>query len=169
MKNKYEKKKTIIFAVLLLMLLSTASSIVFASAQPTVTLNPEKPAPKSTVTFTADIADIDVTNVYIHVQECNGNLGLCYPDDSNVSMTQKSAYTYEASLTLKHSEATYIEFTLIVENNGEWIKYLELTKVTLSEKPSNNGGSANGTPGFDLVVFAFATIFISFILFRRRR
>lgn len=168
MNNKNITKKTSIFAVFLLMIISTVS-IVYASAQPTVTLNPESPYAQSTVTFTANIADIDVSNVYINVQECNGNLGLCYPDESNVSMTQKSAYAYEATLTLKHSDATYIEYTLIVENNGNWMNYLESTKVTLSDKPSDNGGSTSDTPGFELTIFALATIFISFILFRRRR
>jgi len=168
MNKKTKKNKILFFAALSLIILSF-SNIVYASAQPTVTLNPEAPYPQSTVTFTANIADIDVTNVYIEVQECNGNLGLCYPDESNASMTQKSAYAYDTTITLKHSDATYIEYTLVVENNGNWMKYLESTKVTLSDKPSDNGGSNNGTPGFELALFTFATIFISFILFRRRR
>ena len=160
------KKERILYAAAILLLLSNMS-LVIASAQPTVSLDPEAPYPQSSVTFTANIADVEASNVYIVVQECNGASGICYPDEQNVSMTQKTADTYEATVTLKHSDATYIQYTLVTEYNGGWTKYLELTKVDLAEKPSDNGDSSNGTPGFEFVSFAFAIMFISLILYRR--
>ncbi len=166
-RKKMKHQKSILFITITLIVLSHMS-LSLASAQPTITLNPEQPYPQSTVTFTAEVADIEVTNIYIVVQECNGKTGICYPDEQNSTMTQKSANTYDTTITLKHDDATYIQYTLHVENNGVWTKYLDLTKVTLSEKPSNNGGSSN-TPGFELIIFACSIMFISLILYKRRR
>ncbi len=143
-------------------------SIVFASAQPIVTLNPVAPYPQSSVTVTADVTGIEATHVYIIVQECNGKTGICYPDEQNASMTQKTTNTYETTMTLKHNDATYIQYTLVVENNEGWTKYLNLTKAYLSEKPSDNGESSD-TPGFEFIGLGFSIMFISFILYKRRR
>lgn len=168
MKNETKQKRGFLFVTLTLLVLSAFNTT--ASAEPTVTLDPTSPYPQSSVTFTANIAGVDAANVYIVVQECNGNSGICYPDEINTSMTQKTADTYDATVTLKHSDATYIQYTLVAENNGDWTKYLELTKVTLSDKPTDNGDdSSSETPGFEFVGLAFSIMFISFILYRRKR
>lgn len=160
-------EKSFLFAIISLIVLSNIS-FVFAYAQPTVTFSPQPLYPQSEVTITADVTDIEATNIYIVVQECNGNTGICYPDEQNSSMTQKSANTYETTMTLKHKDATYIQYTLVVKNNQGWTKYLDLTKVYLSEKPSDNGGSSD-TPGFEFIGLAFSIMFILFIFYKRRR
>ena len=169
MKNKTAQKRGYIFITLMILILSIFT-IIPVSAEPTITLDPETPYPQSSVTFTANLADVDTTNVYILVQECNGDTGVCYPDETNASMTQKTADSYDVTITLKHNDATYIQYTLLVENNSEWTKYSELTKVNLGEKPSDNGdGTENGTPGFEFVVLLFSIMFISLILYKRKR
>lgn len=156
MKNKYEKKKMILSAVLFLMLLSTAN-IVFASAQPTVTVNPESPQPQSTVTFTADLADIDVINVYIHVQECDDDV--CFIDKFNETMGRIDGNTYEASVTLLQKNAVYLEYQLNYLTNDGWNSYPEgrnqFIKVSLdrSSQPIGNDGGAEDTPGFEVAFF----------------
>lgn len=143
-------------------------SFVLATEQPTVTLSPEQPYPQSDVTFTATVPEIEVTNIYIIVQECNGKTGICYPDEQNASMTQTSDESYESTVTLKHSDATYVQYTLLIKNDQGWTKYLDLTKAFLAEKPADNNGSSD-SPGFELMVLAFSIMFISLMLYKRRR
>lgn len=169
MKNNSKQNKRVMYATLLLLVVSSFTMMT-ASADPTVTVDPTSPYPQSTVTFTANQVDEDATSVRIIVQECNENTGVCYPDETNETMTQKTADSYDITVTLKQKDATYIQYTLLVENNGELTQYSKLTKVTLSEKPSDNGGDTdNDTPGFEFVGLAFSIMFISLILYRRKR
>jgi len=168
MNHSRYNKKTFLLGGLLVLLLSMMLSPL-ASAQPTVSLNPEKPYPQSTVTFTANIGDIEASEVCIIVQECNGNSGIWYPDKQNASMTSADASAYEATITLRHDDATYLQYTLLVHTSEGWDTYLKETKVYLSEKPSStDGDSEKETPGFEFVAFASAIMFISLILYKRR-
>lgn len=160
--------KSILYATITLIVLLNISLVIVSAQPPTVTINPQQPYPQSTATFTANVPEIEVTNIYIVVQECNGKTGICYPDEQNSSMTQKSASSYESTITLKHNDATYIQYTLVVKNDQGWTKYLDLTKVYLSEKPSNNNGSSD-SPGFEFIGLTFSIMFILLIIYKRRR
>jgi len=168
MKNNTIHEKGVIYATLLLLVVSSFAMMT-ASADPTVTVDPTSPYPQSTVTFTANQVNVDATQVKIEIKECDGNKNICYAI-TDFPMTQKTANSYDATFTLEHSDATYFTYTLIVEENGEQMEYFKDTKITLSEKPSDNGGdSENDTPGFEFVGLAFSIMFISLILYRRKR
>jgi len=113
------------------------TSIVNAD-DPTVTLNPESPTAQSTVTFTADLGDENATNVWITIEECNGNTGVCYPDKQNVSMEQvEETNVYEKDVTLIHDSATYITYLLEIETELGWQKY-DSVKIYLSDASDDN-------------------------------
>jgi hypothetical protein len=144
-----------------------------ATAQPTVTVDPEKPEVKSTVKFTA-VLDDDAISVWITVQECDANTGICFPDSiQNLSMVEQIDGSYEASATLTRGDATYIQYTLLVETASGWNEYLAKTKVNLAEKPNGdgngNGDNGNGSPGFTVLIVVLAVIIIITVYYRKRQ
>ena len=143
------------------------------TADPIVAVDPGTPTVQSTVTFTADLGDDDAISVWITVQECDANTGICFPDSlQNVSMTELADGSYEVSITLIHEDASYLQYTLLVESSEGWNEYLEKTRVDLAEKQNDdgptNGEDNNSTPGFELILVAIAVLFISLIYFRKR-
>lgn len=160
--------KNVFFMTLVISLFMT--NIVNA-AEPTVTLDPASPTPKSTVTFTAEIDDEGVISVWLWTQECDARIGICYPDTiQNISMTEQTDGSYKVTAGLKRLDVTYLQYTLNVETSDGWKTYLELTKVNLS-LDQNGDGSANGadkTPGFELIL-VIASIVVALFIYTRKR
>lgn len=163
--------KNIFFLMLVSSIILTGLNV---TANPTVTVDPETPEVQSTVTFTAELGDEDATSVRITIQECDANTGICFPDSlQNLSMTEQSDGSYEASATLTRDDATYIQYTLLVESSEGWTQYLEKTKVNLAEKPNGgdngNGDNGNGIPGFTLILVVLAFVLIIMVYYRKSK
>jgi len=143
------------------------------AADPTVTVDPEAPIAESTVSFTAELDDEDVIGVWLKVQECNANSGICFPDSlQNISMTEQDS-EYKASVTLSHDDATYIQYTIYVETSEGLLEYLKDTKINLSEQQNSNGtgnggDDDNGTPGFEVISLLLAVL-VGVSLLKRKR
>ncbi len=161
----------IIFFMMLVTSLFVANSV--NAADPTITVDPDPPVAESTVTFTAELDDEGIIDVWLKVQECNANTGICFPDSlQNISMSEQDG-KYIVSATLGHDDATYIQYTINVETSTGWIEYLKDTKINLSEKPNGNGttnggGDDNGTPGFEIITLLFAVL-VGVSLYKRKR
>lgn len=56
------------------------------------------------------------------VEECNGDLGICYSDTQNISMLNRGAGNYQRrNITMLHSDATYINCKIIrLNTDGIW-------------------------------------------------
>ena len=160
---------------------------LLTSAEPIVediTVSPDEPEPESEVTFIATItSDESLDQVNIIVRECKKVEGqeLCFVDSFNESMSSFEN-TYRTELTLKHDDATYIKYNLVIKSNGTWYEY-EPIQLELSVEPTNgngdgtngngsNGGNGgdgdDGTPGFEVIPFLIAIV-IGVLLFRRKR
>ncbi len=131
-----------------------------------ISISPSSPAPQSTITLSISLSGDEPSEVRVRVEECNGNSGICFADVQNVSMSLVSTGSYQTSVTLKHSDATYINCTVLAKVDGNWVLSAKWKRVDLSEIPDGAGG--NGTPGFELVVLLVA-VGLSFILIRRKR
>jgi hypothetical protein len=121
-----------------------------------------------------DTDNIDQVN--IHVEECSNSL--CFTDDFNVTMTETSEDTYTATITLRHEDAVYFRYELFYLTEDGWEIYPEsknMIKVDLDTSGQSNTDNGNGddtasdTPGFELGVLFISVIFISLILYRRKR
>jgi len=144
------------------------NAIQTLAAQPSVTINPTNPSPQSTLTFTVALSEENILGAWLEIQECNGNKGICYPKQ-NLSMEEKSPGTYQLSVTLQHSDATYMQYTIKLDTPNGWEEYFKETKVTLSQ--GNNGGSSNNknnAPGFEIIGLIAASVIITMLLRRRR-
>ena len=131
-----------------------------------ISVSPSSPAPQSTITLSISLSGDAPSEVRVRVEECNGNSGICFADVQNVSMSLVSTGSYQTSVTLKHSDATYINCTVLAKVDGNWVLSAKWKRVDLSENPDGPGD--NGTPGFELVVLLVA-VGLSFILIRRKR
>jgi len=166
-KNNIFIKLTPIFIIWSLFIMSVPS--IYADAS--IEITPEEPLPGSTITFHVELTQENALNANIWIQECNGNTGLCYQDQT-VTMTETSDDVYEATVNLQHDDATYFQYTIEVEKADGWQNYFEETKVNLAETTntdSNEDDTASDTPGFELGVLFISVIFISLILYRRKR
>jgi hypothetical protein len=148
-------------------------STITAVDEPTIEIKPSSPTPESTITFTATVKDENTTDVRLVLQECDGNTGICFTKE-NISMNSVDINTYEIMFTLEHSEATYIQYSLVVNSNEGWKTYLDKTKFNLSEKQNGDNGKDNtnkdnDTPGFEYIGVFISVIFILFILNKRKR
>lgn len=149
----------VVGAIICGLLLSYTGSVV--AADPTITVSPEKPSRKSTVTFTAEFDDSDIQNVYLKYNECNDEN--CY-SLYNKSMTSIGDNKFEAEITLLKDDATYIQYWLEVESADGWSN-LEVAKVYLS---TSSGEDSNGSPGFEFLLVALSIILIA-VVFKRKR
>ena len=148
-------------------------STILAVDEPTIEIKPSSPTPESTITFTATVKDENITDVRLVLQECDGNTGICFTKE-NISMNYIDMNTYEIMFTLEHSEATYIQYSLLVNSNEGWKTYLDKTKFNLSEKQNGDNGKDNNnedndTTGFEFIGVFISIIFILFILNKRKR
>jgi len=178
--NKYETiKKTMPLIMAIILVVLTIPSV---NAAPTVELNPAKPKPLETVTFTATIPNVEnIQQVTIRVQECGNepNIGyICYTDEFNETMTESAADTYTGSVTLAQKNSIELKYQLKYLTDGGWTTYPEDDLVTVDLDTSyqnNDDTSGNGedtpsnTPGFELSLLFISAIFISLILYRRKR
>lgn len=182
--NKHKNKKKLMQISLAILL--AAVTIPSVTAAPTVELSPAQPQPLDTVTFTATIPNVEnIQQVAIRVQLCGNepNIGyICYTEEFNETLTESAADTYTGSVNLGNHEkaenAIEIKYQLNYLTNQGWITYPEddLVKVDLdtSNQPDdttngNTDDTASDTPGFELGVLFISVIFISLILYRRKR
>ena len=163
------KRKIIPIIIVISIVGAIASSVAAAGLVTfgTMTITPSEPAALSTITISIPINGEAPSEVRVTVEECNGNTGVCYPDIQNVSMSLSSEETYEAEVTLKHADATYLTCQVFAKISGAWESSAK-KNVDLSESPNGNNGEDNKTPGFEAVVFVIA-IGISLILMSRSR
>jgi hypothetical protein len=179
-----KKTKQVLMTTSIIGLFLIAAGLL-TSAEPIVediTVSPEDPEPLSEVTFIATITSNEsLDQVNIIVRECKKVEGqeLCFVDSFNESMSSFEN-TYRTELTLKHDDATYIKYNLVIKSNGTWYEYdpiqLELSVETGNGDGTNgngsngdNGGNGDdGTPGFEIIPFLIAVV-IGVLLFRRKR
>jgi hypothetical protein len=143
------------------------------AAQPTVesiSLNPGEPSALSAITFTAMVtSETSVDTVQVIVKECKPSI--CYTDGFNESMDLVDTNTYNASVTLKHADATYIEYHLEMESGGEWFAS-DITTVNLTsagDGTTDGGNGTNKTPGFELLLVIGAFVVVVVVYTRKRR
>lgn len=162
-----ESMKIVLSIMILLGIYFSAMGLATASDR-YVSIDPAVPVAGSSVTFTAEIYDVNA--VYIIVAECTSEF--CYPSQK-VLMPKINDDTYEILVFLQHDKAVYIQYELMVESDMGW-KTFEMVKVDLLEKPDNGdqtndaSNDDNGTPGFE-VVSVMMSIIIGMLLFQRKR
>jgi len=146
-----------------------------AAAEPVIgipVLIPNTPTALSTIRFSVDVTGDDITFVKINVEECDGKTGICYPEQ-NITMNKISNITYAQNVTLTHSDATYITYSVGVQYGLLW-KNSTRIKLNLSEQQPPDHNQTNGSgnnkkiPGFELVVVV-AAVAVSLILVGRKR
>lgn len=176
-------RRILIIAIVILGFLMTTFNSISAENEPTIEIKPQSPTPESTITFTATVKDENTTEVWLHIQECDENTGICFSDSvKNESMTNLGSGKYEVSITLLHDDATYIQYWIDVKTSDLWNDYLKGpdgkgTKKTLSEPVNGddddstvNGGDKNGeTPGFEFIGVLISVIFILLMFNKRKR
>jgi hypothetical protein len=171
MKNNI--RRILVIAIAILGVYMLIFNNVWAENEPTIEIKPESPVPESTITFTATINDENATDVRIVFQECDANTEICFTKH-NISMNSVDLDTYETSFTLEHSEATYIQYSLVVNSNEGWKTYLDKTKFNLTIKQNDDNGKDNNnkdndTPGFEFFGILISVIFILLIFDKRKR
>jgi hypothetical protein len=171
---KNERKHMVFITIVAISVLGSTfgSAVAAATTFGEIKLTPPAPTALSSVSISLNISGDAPLAVNIIVQECNGGTGICYPDEQNVTMSETTTGHYEVSVTLKHSDATYITCIAYAKTTAGWIHSAE-KKVNLSESPSDgnqtDGGSTNGkSPGFEIVVFVVATGICLLVLGRKR-
>ena len=168
-------KKILIATILIISLSALSINVVGAPIVEKVTLDPEKPSPKSTITFSAVITgEESIDGIWIIVEECKkiGADELCFINPENKSMDLTDVDdTYKTQITLNHGDATYIKYHFEIKSKGKWIIY-ERIKVDLSidtdNDSSNDGDVSNGSPGFEVILFLIATSLVVILLKRKR-
>lgn len=168
--NKKISKITIGISLALLIFISYIP-ITSAEAIVEYTTDPEEPKPQSEVKITAKITDVDITSVYLEMQECN-IAGTCFGWKTNVSMTPTgNTDEYEATINLEREDTKYFSLRLAIEKNGEWEQTSTANYYDVYlDRSSSNGDdtNSNNTPGFEIVLI-FVAILIGVILIKRKR
>ena len=174
MKNMSNQRKMIFILVSITSILGTSLASA-ATAEPVIgipVLIPNNPTMLSRINFSVDVSGDDITFVRINVEECNRKTGICYPFQ-NITMNKISDITFAQDVTLKHSDATYITYWVVVQYGSLW-KDSAKTELNLSvQQPSDHNetnGSGNNThiPGFELVVVISAVAVILILIGRKR-
>ena len=155
------------FIVGLILLTIFGGIQVLGSDEPSLIVTPSNPTSGSTVTFTVNISEENVSGIWLEIQECNGDKGICYPRQ-NISMQENNPGTYQLSIDLKHDDATYIQYTLNIETTSGWKEYFKENKVNLSKEDNASSNNNDGTPGFEIIGLLAASL-MTVILLRRRR
>jgi hypothetical protein len=161
-----KNRRNIIIIGVLIIVINLLNSSALATSKPDITVTPTEPTPLSKITFTAQITYENVTDVKIYVQECSTTL--CYPEWLNKTMEPLSSGKYQGDITLKHSNAAYIYYWLVVTANGS-IYDLQNDKVTLNLKiNTSNGNDDNKSPGFELIILIIGITLLAYILKKKR-
>jgi len=172
-KNMKQKNMKRTMLVLLLLTSIVLMSLTAAADDPTITVDPAKPKPQGTVTFTVSIpTEETITEAVIYVEECES--GLCFTDNFNETMTNTGSDTYEATITLRHSTAVEMKYKVGYATSSGWTWYPAdaANPISVDLDTESNGGGDNGgsdTPGFETIAFIAAVSFILLIFFKRRR
>ena len=149
-------KKSFMFALIITGLMMSSTNAI---SDATVDVIPEEPKALQTIEITAQITDENINAVYLKINECNGNTGTCYKQD-NITMTGTIDNIYTSSITLTHDDATDLQYTIVVQTDQGWKGYHNETKVNYE---------ISNTPGFEFAALALSIMFISLILYRRKR
>lgn len=161
MKNQ---RRMLITAAAMLSMMSTGIGVTAVPVFGDIVLDPAAPTALSTFTVSVSATGETPSEVRIIVEECNGVTGVCYPDVKNISMTEVTAGSYSADVTLTHDDATYITCVANAHTNGVW---------TPSEKKTVNlstgGTDGKKTPGFELALFVAAAGISMFLILMRKR
>jgi|GEM_PF-3334538 len=135
------KKTLIIVFVFAIFCLQTNN--VFAATGDSADLDPTNPAPEDSITFTITLLDPDnVTEVYLELQECNGNTGVCYGFLNESATPNGEFYTLE--IALEHQDATYITYTIVTNGANGWNEN-EPIELQLAQGNNDNGGNSDGS------------------------
>ena len=158
-----------IFAVALIgfIVFSTSS---MADEIPEVDIIPEKPSANDNIEVTINTNNANVEEVYFIFSECVGDT-MC-SSDQNVSLAEILPNIFSKSITLDwRDDATYMQYTVVTRDSQGWNTYYNKTKVYYEISSPNNGDTNddNNTPGFEFVALALSIMFISLILYRRKR
>jgi len=170
------KNKTRNFLTILIMTLIffTACSMM-SSAEINIELDPEYPKPQDTITFNATINDTNLNEVVIIVEECGyePEFGyVCYTDKFNETMIKTTLNTYSTSITLKHENTTEIKYQLKYHNDTGWFSEpsgIEMIKVSLDTSKNLDNGNLSVEIVYVIIIVAILIIFISLVLYRRKR
>ena len=173
MKKKGETKLFITIVFLIIFLSAIGSNVIATPVIDEITYEPEKPTPKSTITFTATVSDEDIESVWLTVQECNDVL--CFLKQ-NVSMTQVDTSRYRVSFDLTHDDTTYVKYYLVIESGGAWYDFKNnFERFNITTEPNGNGNGNgtngngdNGSPGFEVVAFFIAVTITAMVILRKR-
>ncbi|OGS41124.1 MAG: hypothetical protein A3K77_00320 [Euryarchaeota archaeon RBG_13_31_8] len=161
--------KTIISAIIFLCLFL---SIFNVNANPTIeniTTNPVKPKPLSTFTVIASITGENIISLNVTISECTEQPpAQCFKSHPNIPMTLNDNGKYEAEVTLTGTQDSidHVQYLFIINDNGN--EYQIGDMKTYLDIETNNNGSDNGSPGFELIILLIA-MFISLIFFKRKR
>jgi len=163
-------KKSLMIGVLLLGM-CVVNAFAVGAAEPTITIDPESPAPASEVTFSVEISDDNVSEVWLIVTECKGST-FCYtPQNVSMSESEVENNTYEVDVTLEYDDSTYITYSVNVKSDVGWEKSEDHTvylSVPSNGDQSSNGDDNNQTPGFELIPMMLSIAIIVFIFKRKR-
>ncbi len=164
--------KLINFLLLAMLFFVAIISLAGMSRLPAVTVIhvPETPMAGTSVSFEATVNDSNISSLNIIVKECQEN-GVCFLDSQNVSMEKFAEGRYRTNITLRHSDATKVEYYLnIKEINGTWWKSNEREFNLLPENSSMNHQyeKENKTPGFEVFCFVISITTAVFLLRLRR-
>ena len=135
------KLKNIFIISIIIFGLYLSSNNILAEDTVTVEIIPDSPKPESEIEIKAFI-DIDgIEHVYIIIQECDINTGICY-ERQNISLNKIDDNTYKASYKLKESKATmiigiasYIHRLTRVAKKSLDLKNFEIKGIILSAEP----------------------------------
>lgn len=164
--------RNILFVSMLMLGLCISTLAIVAVSQPTIisiTHSPDKPAPKSTITFNARLSGDNISEVYITVKECEGDF--CYAKRHNVSMQEVADGEYQADVTLIQGKADNIGYWLIIKSDGAWYDFkddFEELDLKTGSNGQNNNGNSNNSPGFELILVLISIAIIVFIFNRKR-
>lgn len=153
----------------LLLGMCVVNAFAVGAAEPTVTIDPESPAPASEATFNVEISDDNVSEVWLIVKECKGS-DFCY-NPQNVSMSEVENNTYEVDVMLEYDDSTYITYGVNVKSDAGWEKSEDHTvylSVPSNGDQSGNEDDNNQTPGFELIPMMLSIAIIVFIFKRKR-
>ena len=162
-------KKILIATMVFLSLCITSVNAIAAPVVEDVTVAPEEPTRKSTITITATITSENVIDgVKLNIKECSESY--CHQADTlDMSLVNDK---YQIEYSLKWSDAVYFNYTFIISSGGEEFPTDEnqvFLKLDSGNGDTNgNGNGGKGSPGFELILLLIA-VFIGVILLKRKR
>ena len=166
-------RKVIIATIVIVGLCLMNTTVLADPTVDSVTTNPPNPAPKSTITVTADITGDDIRSVVIWIGECSHADGICFIWN-DYEMTQNANGEWEKTATLEDTSgrADYISYKFDIDDGGtEYNLDSDDWEIDLQIESGNGGdndGDDNGSPGFEILTLIVA-IGVALILIKRKR